>query len=73
MVVHEADLNTSELRRIKAKKIEVLFDRSVAGADLLDLGQGAVILLPTSWSKEQRSLPQTRMAIATRHRPHFRK
>lgn len=41
MVVHKSDLNTSELRRIKARKIEVLLDRSVAGADLLDLGAGS--------------------------------
>lgn len=41
MVVHKADLNTSDLRRIKAKKIEALLDCSIFGADLLDLGTGS--------------------------------
>ena len=41
MVVHKVDLNTSDRRRIKARKIEALLDRPVAGAALLDLGTGS--------------------------------
>lgn len=44
MVVHDKSKNTWEKRRGKARKIEDLLDRPVAGADLLDLGTGSGFL-----------------------------
>jgi SAM-dependent methyltransferase len=44
MVVHDRSKNTWDKRRSKARKIEDLLDRPVAGADLLDLGTGSGFL-----------------------------
>lgn len=41
MVVHKAELNTANRRRLKAQKIEALLNCPIQGVDLLDLGAGS--------------------------------